>query len=101
MFKMLGFGDLNTLEVWTVALSGIALVMIVGWLVDMIAGRIGFGVFGNAIISLFGLVVALVLFRTYVGEVSLTRLPTVMGAATASIVFHIFTLIFLRRALRL
>jgi uncharacterized membrane protein YeaQ/YmgE (transglycosylase-associated protein family) len=101
MFKLLGFGDLSSTEAWTVGLAAVALALIVGWLLDLIADHIGFGIFGNAVICLLGIAVGIWLFRTYVGEVSMQRLPMVMGVAAASVIVHMFVLIFLRRALKL
>jgi hypothetical protein len=101
LFKMLGFGQVNSLEAWTIVLVAIALALIVGWVVDMIADRIGFGILGNALICVLGIAVALVAFRTYVGDVNVVRLPMVVGAATLSVVVHMYALIFVRRALKL
>jgi uncharacterized membrane protein YeaQ/YmgE (transglycosylase-associated protein family) len=101
MFKMLGFGFVNDLEAWTIILVAIALSLIVGWVLDMVTERMGFGIFGNAAICLLGICVALVVFRTYIGEISVQRLPIVLAAATLSVLLHIFTMIFLRRALKL
>jgi hypothetical protein len=101
LFKMLGFGQLNGLEAWTIVLAAGALVLIIGWILDLVAERVGFGIFGNAAICLLGICVALVTFRTYVGDVNFARLPMVTGAATLSVVLHMFTLIFVRRALKL
>jgi hypothetical protein len=101
LFKMLGFGQVSEVEAWTIVLAAVALALIVGWILDLVAEHVGFGIFGNAAICLLGIGVALIVFRTYVGDVNLGRLPLVMGAATLSVVVHLFTLIFLRRALRL
>jgi hypothetical protein len=101
LFKMLGFGDVNSLEAWTIVLAALAMALIIGWILDLVAARIGFGILGNAVVCLLGIGVALVTFRTYIGDVNLSRLPIVMGAATLSVVLHMFTLIFLRRALKL
>jgi uncharacterized membrane protein YeaQ/YmgE (transglycosylase-associated protein family) len=101
MWKMLGFGDLNSTESWTIMIAAVALALIVGWLLDMVADRVGFGIFGNGVICLLGIAVGLLLFQRYIGEINVQRLPSVIGVATASVVFHMFTLIFLRRTLRL
>jgi uncharacterized membrane protein YeaQ/YmgE (transglycosylase-associated protein family) len=101
MFKMMGFGDVNSVEAWTIMLAAIALSLIVGWLLDMIAEHIGFGIFGNAAIALIGAAVGLIVFRNYVGEVSGGRLPIVIGFAMSSVVVHMFVLVMLRRMLRL
>jgi hypothetical protein len=101
MFKMLGFGDLNSLESWTVIFAAIALALIVGWLLDLVADQIGFGIFGNAFVCLLGIAVGLILFRHYLGEVSIARLPLAIGVCGASVIAHMFVLIFLRRTLKL
>jgi uncharacterized membrane protein YeaQ/YmgE (transglycosylase-associated protein family) len=101
MLKLLGFGDLNSTETWTIMLSAFALALIVGWLLDLVADRIGFGIFGNAAVCLLGIAVGLLVFQRYFGEMNVQRLPSVIGVATASVVVHIFTLIYLRRTLRL
>jgi uncharacterized membrane protein YeaQ/YmgE (transglycosylase-associated protein family) len=101
MLKMLGFGDLNSTEGWTILLAAMALAVIVGWLLDAITERIGFGIFGNAVVCLLGIAVGMLVFQRYFGEVSINKLPSIIGVATASVVVHMFTLIFLRRTLRL
>jgi hypothetical protein len=37
MLKMMGFGDVNSTEAWTIMLAAIALALIVGWLLDLVA----------------------------------------------------------------
>lgn len=101
MFKMLGFGDVTSVEAWTIGLAAVALALIVGWLLDMITDRIGFGIFGNGAICLLGISAGLVFFRSYIGEVSVQRLPMIMGVAAVSVVLLMFVLIFLRRVLKL
>jgi ABC-type branched-subunit amino acid transport system permease subunit len=101
MMKMLGFGDINSLEWWTIVLSGTAIALIVGWLLDLVVGRTGFGILGNALIAVLGSCVALVAYRNYIGEVGVGVLPMVMGAVTVSVVAHFFLLFYLRRVLKL
>jgi hypothetical protein len=101
MFKMLGFGDINSTEAWTIMLAAVALALLVGWLTDMIASRMGFGIFGNALVCLLAIGVGLIVFRNYFGDVSVQRLPLAVGFGTASVIVHMFVLIFLRRTLRL
>jgi uncharacterized membrane protein YeaQ/YmgE (transglycosylase-associated protein family) len=101
MFKMLGFGDLSSAEAWTIGLAAVALAMIVGWLLDLIADHIGFGIFGNAVICLLGMAGGIWMFRNYVGEITMQRLPMIMGAAAGSVIVLMFAMIFLRRALKL
>lgn len=101
MFKMLGFGDLNSTEAWTVMLAAIALALLVGWLLDLVAAHIGFGILGNGFITLLGIAVGLVMYRNYMGEITLHNLTMVIAAATASVVLHLYVLIFLRRTLKL
>jgi hypothetical protein len=101
MFKLLGFGDVNSTEAWTIMLAAIGLALVVGWLLDMIADRMGFGIIGNGVVCLLGIAVGLVVFKNYIGEISVQRLPTIIGFGAASVVVHMFTLIFLRRTLRL
>jgi uncharacterized protein (DUF486 family) len=101
MFKMLGFGDVSSLEWWTIVLAGTAMALIIGWLLDMVADRIGFGIFGNALIAVLGICVALVAYRNYIGEIRIGVLPIVMGVATLSVVVHFLVIFYLRRALKL
>lgn len=101
MFKMLGFGDVSSLEWWTILLVGTAMALIIGWLLDIVADRVGFGIFGNALIAVLGTCVALVAYRNYVGDIGVNVLPMVMGAATLSVVIHFFVIFYLRRALKL
>jgi uncharacterized membrane protein YeaQ/YmgE (transglycosylase-associated protein family) len=101
MFKILGFGDVTMLEAWTIMLAAVALSMIVGWVIDTIAEKVAFGVFGNAAVCIGALMVSLLIFRGHFGELSVTALPIIMGLATASVVFHIYSLIFLKRVLKL
>jgi hypothetical protein len=101
MYKFLGFGDINSTEAWTITLAAIGLALIVGWLLDMIADRMGFGIFGNGFICLLGIAVGLVVFKTYIGEITVQRLPMIIAVGAASVVVHLFTLVFLRRTLKL
>ncbi|MGL4240980.1 MAG: hypothetical protein ACRCTI_07700, partial [Beijerinckiaceae bacterium] len=90
MFKMLGFGDVTVFEAWTIALVAVALSLIVGWILDLVSEKVGFGIFGNAVVCLLAIMVSLVVFRTYIGDVSMARLPMAMGAATLSVLLHMF-----------
>jgi hypothetical protein len=101
MFKILGFGDVTMLEAWTIALAAVALSMIVGWVIDTIAEKIAFGVFGNGLVCIGAIMVSLLIFRGHFGDLSLAALPVIMGLATASVVFHVYTLIFFKRVLKL
>ncbi len=101
MFKMLGFGDVSSLESWTILLVATALALIIGWLLDLVADHMGFGILGNALIAVIGICVALVAYRTYVGEISVGVLPMVMGAATLSVLIHFLAFFYFRRALKL
>jgi hypothetical protein len=101
MFKILGFGDVTWLEAWTISLAAVALSMIVGWVIDVVTDEVGFGVFGNTFICLVAIAVALVSYGAHIGELSVSALPLIMGAATASVVVHMFILIYLRRTFKL
>ncbi len=101
MFKMLGFGDLSSLEIWTIMLVAIALSLIVGWVLDLVAEHIGFGIFGNAAICMLGLAMSLVTFRHYVGEPTVARLHMVLAFATVSVILHMMVLITARRLMKL
>jgi hypothetical protein len=101
MFKMMGFGQITSLEAWTIALTAIAIALLVGWIIDLVSERIGFGVFGNAVVCLVALGVSLIAFRHYLGEISVARLPLVMGCATLSVMVHMCGLIYFRRVTRL
>jgi hypothetical protein len=101
MFKTLGFGDLSSIEIWTVSLVAVALSLIVGWVLDLIAEHIGFGIFGNALICMLALAMSLIAFRHYVGDPTVARLHMVMAFGTASVVLHMAVLITARRLLKL
>jgi hypothetical protein len=101
MFKILGFGDVTALEAWTIGLAALALSMIVGWVVDMLTEHVGFGVFGNAFVCLVAIGLGLLFYGVHIGELNLAGLPMIMGVTTASVVFHMILLVYLRRRLKL
>jgi hypothetical protein len=101
MFKFLGFGQVTGLEAWTIVLVATALALIIGWVIDLVTEQTGFGVFGNSFVCLLGIMVALIVFQHYVGELSVARLPLVVAFASASVTVHMFMLIYVRRALKL
>ncbi len=101
MWKFLGLGHLSFNEQLLVLLIAICASLAVGWVMDMIMGRIGFGLFGNAIICMIGIAVGIWVYKTYLGTMVRPDMTKSMGVIIASVMLHLVVLSVLRRLLRL
>ncbi len=101
MWKFIGLSHLSFNEQLLVLLIAICASLAVGWLMDMIMGPIGFGLFGNAIITMIGIVVGIVIYNSYFGSMVRPDMTKAMGIIIASVMLHLVVLSVLRRLLRL
>ncbi len=101
MWKFLGLAHLSFNEQLLVLLIAICASFAIGWVMDMIMGRIGFGLFGNAFISMIGIAVGVWIYKTYLGSLVRPDLTKAMGVIIASIMLHLVVLSVLRRLFRL
>jgi uncharacterized membrane protein YeaQ/YmgE (transglycosylase-associated protein family) len=101
MWKLLGLAHLSFNEQLLVLLVAICASLAVGWVMDLIMDRIGFGLFGNAIITFIGILVGIWIYNTYLGSMVRPDLTKAMGVIIASVMLHLVVLSVLRRALRL
>ncbi len=101
MWKLVGLSHLSTNEQLLIALVTICAALIVGWIMDMIMGPTGFGLFGNAIVAFVGIVVGVWVYHNYVGSMKSPDTTRMMGTIIASVMLHLVMCSVLRRVLRL
>jgi hypothetical protein len=87
----LGLTHLNNSELWLLLLLAITFSIALGWAMDLIMRRVGFGVFGNAGISLVGIGVGLASFiwtyRVFNPRTTVITLLFVVGSIMALLLF--------------
>jgi uncharacterized membrane protein YeaQ/YmgE (transglycosylase-associated protein family) len=101
MWKLVGLSHLSTNEQLLVLLVAICGSLTVGWIMDMIMGPTGFGLFGNAIIAMIGIVVGIWVYHHYLGSMKSPDITKMMGVIIASVMLHLVACSVLRRVLRL
>ena len=67
----------------------------------MIMDRVGFGIFGNALVAMLGILVGLYAYSNHYGSMTSPNLQMVIGFVVASVMLHLVGLSALRRVLRL
>ena len=101
MWKFAGLSHLSDKELFLIALIGICASFAIGWIMHLIMDRVGFGIFGNAFISLLGLFLGASAYSHYYGRLNSPNLPVLMTFLVASVMLHLVVLSVLRRLLRL
>lgn len=101
MLKLIGLAHLSDRELFLLALVAICCSLAVGWIMDMILDRVGFGMLGNAAVAMLGIFVGLYAYSQHYGSMTSPNLQMVMGFLVASVMLHLVGLSVLRRMLRL
>lgn len=101
MLKLIGLAHLSDKELFLLALVATCACFAVGWIMDMIMDRVGFGIFGNAAVAMLGILVGLYAYSNHYGSMTSPNLQLVIGFIVASVMLHLVTLSILRRVLRL
>ncbi len=101
MAKLIGLSHLSDSEYWTLVLIAVILSLVVGYVTDMIMGRLGWGVFGNSFICMMGIVVGLFTYNRYYGRMTSPDITMVSGFAIASVMLHLVALTIIKRVFRL
>ncbi len=101
MLKLIGLAHLSDKELFLVALIATCCCFAVGWIMDMIMEKVGFGIFGNAVVALFGIFVGLYAYNNHYGSMTSPNLKIVMAFLVASVMLHLVGFSVLRRVLRM
>ena len=101
MIKLVGLGHLSDKEIYLLLLVAVCASFLVGWVMEMIMGRIGFGIFGNAIVTFLGICVGLFVYNRYYGRLTSPDVMMVMGFVIVSVMLHLVVISILRRMLRM
>jgi uncharacterized membrane protein YeaQ/YmgE (transglycosylase-associated protein family) len=101
MWKLVGLSHLSTNEGLLILLVAICASLTVGWIMDMIMGPTGFGLFGNAIVAMIGIVVGVWVYHHFLGSMKSPDITRLMGTMIASVMLHLVVFSVLRRVLRL
>ena len=101
MLQLIGLSHLSDKELLLLVFIAICISLAVGWVVDMIMRRVGFGIFGNAFICIFGIMLGLGLYNRYYGRMTAPEPMMVMAFALTSTMFLLITISVLRRMLRM
>ena len=101
MLQLIGLSHLSDKELLLLVFIAICCSLAFGYIIDMIMRSIGFGIFGNAFISMSGILVGLAAYNRYYGRLTAPDVGIVMAFALTSIMLHLIVLSVLRRALRM
>ncbi len=101
MLKLIGLAHLSDKELFLIALIATCVCFAVGWIMDMIMERVGFGIFGNAAVAMLGVIVGLYAYNNHYGSMTSPNLKIVMAFLVASVMLHLVGLSVVRRMLRM
>jgi ABC-type branched-subunit amino acid transport system permease subunit len=101
MWTLAGLAHLSDQEHYLLLLIAVCCAFAVGWIMDMIMGRVGFGIFGNAGVTLIGIFVGLMTYHNYYGRMTSPEISVVIAFAIASVMLHLVVLSVMRRMMRL
>jgi hypothetical protein len=101
MWKLVGLGHLSSNEQFLLLLVAVCVSLGIGWVMDMIMERIGFGMIGNAGISIFAIFAGLYAYNTYYGRMSSPDIMVVIAFVVTSVMMHLVVLSILRRVLKI
>jgi uncharacterized membrane protein YeaQ/YmgE (transglycosylase-associated protein family) len=101
MLQLIGLSHLSDKELLLLLFIAICFSLAVGWIIDMIMRRIGFGIFGNAFICMFGVMLGLGLYNRFYGRMTSPEPMMVMAFALTSIMLLLVVISVLRRVLRM
>jgi hypothetical protein len=101
MLKIIGLAHLSNKELFLVAIIATCCCFVVGWIMDMVMEKIGFGIFGNAVVAMIAILVGLYGYNNHYGSMTSPDLKIVMAFLVASVMVHLVGLSVIRRVLRL
>ncbi len=101
MLKIIGLAHLSDKELFLLTLIAICCCFMVGWIMDMVMEKIGFGIFGNAVVALFAILVGLYGYNNHYGSMTSPDLKMVIAFLVASVMVHLVGLSVIRRLLRM
>lgn len=101
MLAMLGLAHLSRADIWLLATILMAVAFLVGWVLDMIMDRQGFGLIGNGLLVTFAAVVGAYVYNRYFGNFRSPDMKVVIAVMLGSVVVHVFAMVVVRRVLRL
>jgi len=101
MLKLIGLAHLSDKELFLLALVATCCCFAVGWIMDMIMDKVGFGIFGNAAVAMLGIQVGLYAYSNHYGSMTSPNLQLVIAFIVASVMLHLVGLSIVRRVLRL
>jgi uncharacterized membrane protein YeaQ/YmgE (transglycosylase-associated protein family) len=101
MLKLIGLAHLSDRELLLLALVAACCCFAVGWIMDMIMERAGFGIIGNTIVALLGILVGLYAYANHYGSMTSPNIQMVAAFVIASVMLHLVGLSVVRRVLRL
>jgi hypothetical protein len=101
MLQLIGLSHLSDKELLLLIFIAICCSLAVGWIMDLIMRRIGFGIFGNAFVCMFGILLGIGLYNRFYGRMTSPEPMMVMAFALTSIMLSLVILSLLRRMLRM
>jgi hypothetical protein len=101
LLTYLGLTHLTDKDLWLLGLVAVCFSIALGWAMDLIMRHVGFGTFGNCIISLLGIATGLAGFHYVYRQYTLTKVPITLFFVVASIMSLLVILSWLRRTLKL
>jgi ABC-type branched-subunit amino acid transport system permease subunit len=101
MWNLAGLSHLTDKEHYLLLVIAICCSFAVGWIMDLIMGRVGFGIFGNAGVTMVGIFVGLMIYNNYYGRLTSPEISMAIAFAIASVMLHLVVLSVMRRVMRL
>lgn len=101
MLKLIGLAHLNSKELFLIAIIAACCCFAVGWIMDMIMGKVGFGIIGNSVVAMLGVMFGLYAYNNHYGTMTRPDLKVVIAFLVTSVMIHLVALSIVRRVLRM
>ena len=101
MWKLAGLAHLTDKEQYLLLVIAICCSFAIGWVMNLIMGRAGFGIFGNACVTMIGIFVGLMSYNRFYGRMTSPDISVLFTFVIASVMLHLVLLSAIRRLMRL
>jgi hypothetical protein len=100
MLALIGFQDLATRDIMVISFLMLVASIVLAWIIDLVAGRMSYGVLSNCILALSSIYGGLALHQRFLGATLLADPMRLVGVVLATVLGTFFLLALIRRLSR-
>jgi uncharacterized membrane protein YeiH len=100
MYALIGFTDLANRDLMVISFLMLLASIVLAWIIDLVAERVSYGVFGNFFVALLSIYGGLALHQRYLGQTLQADPVRLIGIILATVVVAFFLLALIRRLKR-